>query len=88
MAVEKGVKKAAPAPKVEDDMEEEEDSTFNCEMSVDAKKILTIKIDLKQLGELSKSGKSRCIATTRGNIPVPGYAKAKIGLNVYVPVRG
>jgi hypothetical protein len=43
---------------------------------------LTIKIDLnKDLG-LSKSGKSRKIASSGGNVKIPG-TDAVIGINVY-----
>ena len=44
---------------------------------------LTITIDLaKDLGP-SASGKSVMIATTEGNVDVPGAPDVKIGLNVY-----
>lgn len=44
--------------------------------------VLTIKVDLsKNLGP-SKSGKTTIIATTAGNISIPG-TDAKIGLNIY-----
>ncbi len=36
----------------------------------------------KDLG-LSKSGKSRKIATTGGNVKIPGGGDAIIGLNIY-----
>lgn len=43
---------------------------------------LTITVDLtKDLG-LSKSGKTRIIATSRGNAKIPG-SDATIGLNIY-----
>lgn len=45
--------------------------------------ILTISVDIsKSFGE-SKSGKSITIASTEGNIPVPGNDDIKIGLNIY-----
>ena len=45
--------------------------------------ILSIKVDLsKNFGE-SKSGKSITIASTEGNITVPGNDDIKIGLNIY-----
>lgn len=52
-------------------------------ISIDVKSnTLTITVDLsKDLGP-SKSGKTRIIATTEGNISVPG-SDAKIGLNIY-----
>lgn len=44
---------------------------------------LIIKVDLtKELGA-SASGKSVMIATTEGNMDVPGEPDVKIGLNVY-----
>ncbi|WFN37174.1 hypothetical protein L1994_01930 [Methanomicrobium antiquum] len=44
---------------------------------------LVIKVDLsKDFGE-SKSGKSITIASTEGNISVPGDDDIKIGLNIY-----
>lgn len=47
---------------------------------------LTIEVDLsKSLGR-SASGKSEVIASTKGNIDVPGSNGAKIGLNIYKPV--
>ena len=44
--------------------------------------ILIIKVDLSKDFGPSKSGKTRIIATTAGNIAVPG-TDATIGLNVY-----
>ncbi|MBO7388732.1 MAG: hypothetical protein J6T90_04105 [Methanomicrobium sp.] len=54
----------------------------NVEMSVNGN-TLTIKVDLsKDFGE-TKSGKSISIASTDGNVSVPGNDDIKIGLNVY-----
>ena len=48
---------------------------------------LVIAIDLShEVGE-SASGKSMIIATTRGNVQVPGYEEVTVGLNVYRPFR-
>lgn len=47
--------------------------------------VLTITVNLKAQATPSKSGKSEVIATTSGNVSVPG-TDAKIGLNVYRPV--
>ena len=47
--------------------------------------ILVIEIDLSQSLGLSSSGKSEIIASTGGNISVPGQEEVKIGLNVYRP---
>lgn len=45
--------------------------------------MLIIKVDLtKEIGP-SSSGKNVIIATTGGNIDVPGVDDTKIGLNVY-----
>lgn len=55
----------------------------NVKMISDGKK-LTIEIDLKDKGELSKSQKSFVIATTKGNVDVPNTPLGtKIGLNLY-----
>ena len=54
----------------------------NVDMSVNGN-TLTIKVDLsKDFGE-TKSGKSISIASTDGNVSVPGNDEIKIGLNVY-----
>ena len=54
----------------------------NVEMRVEHGK-LVVTVDLaKELGP-SSSGKSVIIATTEGNVDVPGAADVKIGLNVY-----
>jgi len=45
--------------------------------------ILTIKVDLSKTFGKSSSGKSTIIASTEGNISVPGKEEVKIGLNVY-----
>jgi hypothetical protein len=56
----------------------------NVEIKVDGDK-LTIFVDLSQEFGLSSSGKSVTIASTEGNVVVPGYEEVKIGLNVYKP---
>ncbi|MBR6011899.1 MAG: hypothetical protein IK060_06145 [Methanomicrobium sp.] len=54
----------------------------NVDMSVNGN-TLTIKVDLsKDFGE-TKSGKSISIASTDGNVSIPGNDEIKIGLNVY-----
>jgi hypothetical protein len=45
--------------------------------------ILTIKVDLSKEFGPSSSGKTIIIATTEGNISIPGNDDKKIGLNVY-----
>lgn len=57
----------------------------NVEMSLDGNK-LTITIDLSKTFGISGSGKSQIIASTGGNVSVPGNESVKIGLNVYRPV--
>ena len=42
-----------------------------------------IVIDLAREGQRSKSGKSVVIATTRGNVSLPGASDYKLGLNLY-----
>ena len=54
----------------------------NIEMEVQGD-VLILKIDLRQRGELSKSGKSIKVATTGGNISVPEHEHIKIGVNAY-----
>ena len=53
----------------------------NMEMTVNGDE-LTIKVNLKQDLGLSKSGKTRIIATSRGNAKIPG-TDVTIGLNIY-----
>lgn len=54
----------------------------NGEMKVEGDR-LVITVDLsKEFGE-SKSGKSITIASTDGNVSVPGREEVKIGVNVY-----
>ena len=54
----------------------------NIDMAVEGT-TLTIRVDLaKEFGE-SKSGKSITIASTEGNVSVPGHEEIKIGLNIY-----
>ena len=54
----------------------------NIEMKVEHGK-LTITVDLTSDLGPSASGKSVMIATTEGNVEVPGAPDVKIGLNVY-----
>ncbi len=46
--------------------------------------VLTITVSLKASGAISKSGKSVVIASTNGNVSIPGTAY-KLGLNIYRP---
>lgn len=45
--------------------------------------ILTIRIDLAKEFGPSSSGKTTIIATSEGNVSVPGREGLKLGLNVY-----
>lgn len=56
----------------------------NVELRVEGSK-LVITVDLVQEHGPSSSGKSVVIATTAGNVSVPGH-EIKLGLNVYKPV--
>ena len=48
---------------------------------------LVIRVALNETFGTSGSGKSEIIASTGGNISLPGRDEVKIGLNVYRPVR-
>src|SRR5262249_18801492 len=58
----------------------------NVDLKVQAGK-LVVTIDLSKSYGISASGKSQIVATTAGNVPVPGQEEVKIGLNVYRPQR-
>jgi len=45
--------------------------------------ILTITVDLTKEFGPSASGKTTIIATTEGNVSIPGDEDKKIGLNIY-----
>ena len=47
------------------------------------KKKLTLIVDISGPGVVSKAGKSRVVASTRGNILIPGTDGLKLGLNLY-----
>lgn len=54
----------------------------NVDMAIEGN-TLVMRVDLtKEFGE-SKSGKSITIASTEGNVSVPGHEDIKIGLNIY-----
>lgn len=46
---------------------------------------LIIEVDLAHRGEPSSTGKTLRVASTEGNVPVPGYPELKCGLNIYAP---
>ncbi len=52
-------------------------------MQVDGQ-ILTIKVDLTQEFGPSSSGKTTIVASTEGNVDVPG-SEVKVGVNCYKP---
>lgn len=54
----------------------------NVEMRLEGNK-LTIEVDVTKEFGLSSSGKSLIIASTDGNVSIPGKEEIKIGLNVY-----
>ena len=54
----------------------------NVEMSVEGT-VLTVKVDLSKEFGPSSSVKTVIIATTEGNVSIPGAEDKKIGLNVY-----
>lgn len=53
----------------------------NVELTVDGT-MLMIKVDLSKDFGLSSSGKTTIIASTEGNVSIPGREE-KIGLNIY-----
>ncbi|MEJ2326880.1 MAG: hypothetical protein P8Y25_08685 [Chromatiaceae bacterium] len=54
----------------------------NVEMTVEGR-VLVIKVDLTEEFGPSSSGKTIIIASTEGNVSVPGSEDVKVGLNVY-----
>lgn len=44
---------------------------------------LVLKVNLKERLGKSASGKTTIVATTEGNISVPGHEEIKLGLNLY-----
>ena len=54
----------------------------NVEIHVEGN-ILMVKVDLSKEFGPSSSGKTIIIATTEGNVPIPGADDKKIGLNIY-----
>jgi len=54
----------------------------NVDMKVEGDR-LVITVDLAQEFGVSKTGKSITIASTEGNVSVPGREEVKIGVNVY-----
>jgi hypothetical protein len=54
----------------------------NIDMAVTGN-ILTIKVDLSKSYGPSRSGKTTIVASTEGNVSIPGREEIKVGLNIY-----
>ncbi len=54
----------------------------NMEMKREGSKLI-IEVDLTKDFGISKSGKSKIIASSEGNISIPDDEEIKIGLNIY-----
>jgi hypothetical protein len=50
-------------------------------------RLLVMTVDLDQELGSSSSGKSIIIASTGGDVSVPGFEGVKVGLNIYRPVQ-
>jgi hypothetical protein len=58
----------------------------NVQVEVTDKGILTITVDLKKDNGLSASGKSKIIASSEGNVVLPGTGGITVGFNCYKKV--
>jgi hypothetical protein len=56
----------------------------NIEVKIEGDKLILV-VDLAQEFGVSSSGKSTTIASSEGNVSVPGREDVKLGLNVYKP---
>ncbi len=56
----------------------------NVDLRIQGEKLI-ITVDLTKSFGMSSSGKSVLIASTAGNVSVPGREEVKVGLNVYRP---
>lgn len=45
--------------------------------------VMTLKVDLSKVQGPSKSGKTEVIASTLGNVPIPGKEDYRLGVNCY-----
>jgi ABC-type dipeptide/oligopeptide/nickel transport system ATPase component len=61
-------------------------TTDNIEVKVQGN-TLVITVDLSKEYGLSGSGKSVTVASTGGNVPVPGREDLRIGVNIYRPQK-
>lgn len=59
----------------------------NVQMEVHGQQLI-ITVDLSQTHGPSSSGKTEIIATTGGNIAVPGREEVRVGLNIYKARKG
>jgi len=58
----------------------------NVEVSIEGD-TLTIKIDLKHRAGFTAAGKSERVATTSGNIPLPGRPEFIFSVNCFKPLK-
>ena len=58
----------------------------NIDLEVEGDTLL-IRVNLKETHGITTSGKSVKIASSEGNISVPGRENIKLGLNVYTPKK-
>lgn len=65
-------------------LEKGRNSLKNIELNVEGNKLIIV-VDLDQEFGLSSSGKSITVASTEGNVAIPGREEIKIGLNIYKP---
>lgn len=54
----------------------------NVDMKIEGN-MLVVRVDLTRNFGKSKSGKSTIVASTDGNVSLPGKPEVKIGLNLY-----
>jgi hypothetical protein len=59
----------------------------NVEMKLEGN-ILVLRVDLSKEFGPSASGKTTIVASTEGNVSVPGHEEMKVGLNVYKTKAG
>jgi len=59
----------------------------NVDMAVEGHTLI-IKVDLTKECGPSASGKTIIIASTEGNVSIPGHEGSKVGLNVYKKSAG
>lgn len=57
----------------------------NIKISTTKDGLVTVTFDPKQTQGPSASGKTQVVATTSGNVDVPGFPGLKLGVNCYGP---